>query len=64
MTKTEGRVYTEVAEMLQAKGLGTDTLEVATLGRGPDHLIILNGETFGEYNHTSKKLVLYKDLGL
>ena len=36
-------------------------LEIGTLGRGPDHLVILNGETIGEYNHPSKRLHLYEE---
>ena len=62
MTKKRGRVHDSVAQMLQAEGVDTSTLEVATLSRGPDHLIILNGETFGEYNHVSRQLVKYKDI--
>lgn len=64
MIKKEGKVYTDIAEKLRAKGIDTDTLEVATLGRGSDHLVILNGETVGEYNHNSEKVILYRDFGL
>ena len=60
MRKTKGKIHDDVAQRLKAKGYDTSALEVATLSRGTDHLVILNGETVGEYNHISKKLVLYK----
>jgi len=64
MIKKEGKVHAAIAEKLRAKGINTGTLEVATLGRGTDHLVILNGETIGEYNHKSEKLNLNQDFGL
>lgn len=59
MTKKDGKVYAAVKEILQAKGVDVDSLEVASLCRGCDHLVINDGETIGEYNHRSKKLTLY-----
>ena len=62
MIKTEGRVFDAVADMLRALGLDPQGLEVASLGRGTDHLILLDGETVGEYNHRSARLLLYSDI--
>ena len=60
MTVTSGKVYERVAELLRELGrLNIRSLEVATLYRGSDHLVILDGETVGEYNHISDKLHLY-----
>lgn len=59
MTKKYGKVYDTVTERLREEGLNPEGLEVATLGRGPDHLIIVAGATIGEYNHRSGKLTLY-----
>jgi hypothetical protein len=61
MIKTEGKVYTEVVKLLRAEGVEPVKIAVATLGRGCDHLILRDGDTIGEYNHKSKKIVLYKD---
>lgn len=61
MVKKEGRVHQRVAALLRSRGVDPKELEVATLSRGPDHLVILNGETIGEYNHVSRKLWLYSD---
>lgn len=59
MLKTDGKLHAAIVERLRAEGLATNKVEVATLGRGPDHLILLDGVTIGEYNHKSKKLMLY-----
>lgn len=59
MIKKEGRTHSAVAEELQLSGEEIDQLEIATLSRGTSHLVILRGETIGEYNHKSKKLALY-----
>lgn len=61
MIKKEGTTYQSVAELLRSRGMDPEGLEVATLSRGPDHLVILDGETVGEYNHRSKCLVLYSE---
>lgn len=62
MRKKEGKVYEAVRELLQQAGFSKlRTLEVATLNRGPDHLIVLQGETIGEYNHVSRHLSLYEN---
>lgn len=62
MTKKEGKVFDAVFVALKQRGINPEGLEIATLWRGPDHLVILNDETVGEYNHVSKKLSLYEDL--
>lgn len=59
MIKTEGKMHAEIVERLNAEGLKSDKIAVATICRGTDHLIILGDETIGEYNHKSKKLTLY-----
>ena len=60
MTVTSGKVYERVAELLRELGrLNLRSLEVTTLYRGSDHLVILDGETVGEYNHISDNLRLY-----
>jgi hypothetical protein len=60
MTRKEGRVFNRVEELLREAGrLDLRGLEVATLSRGPDHLVVLKGETIGEYNHVSDRLYLY-----
>jgi hypothetical protein len=62
MVKKEGKVYESVAARLRVKGVDTKGLEVFCTNRGPDHLILLNGETVGEYNHVSKRLFLYSEI--
>lgn len=64
MVKNTGRLWDSVAEILQVKGMDTQTLEIATLGRGTDHLILIGGEIIGEYNHQSKRIYLYSEHGL
>jgi hypothetical protein len=60
MTHTEGKVFRRVEELLRDLGrLDLRGLQVATLTRGTYHLVILNGETIGEYNHISDELSLY-----
>ena len=60
MIRNDGKVFNRVEELLREAGrLDLSGLEVATLSRGPDHLVILNGETIGEYNHRSDRLHLY-----
>lgn len=62
VTKNSGRVHEQVAMQLLARGINPKGLEIATLGRGPDHLVLLNGEPIGGYNHVSKKVFLYIDM--
>ena len=62
MTKKEGKTYTAVADLLRARGVNPECLEIATLGRGTDHLVLLNSETIGEYNHVSGRLFLYNEV--
>lgn len=62
MTKKEGKTYTRVLGLLRARGVKPEGLEIATLGRGTDHLVLLNGETIGEYNHMSGRLFLYDEV--
>jgi len=62
--RTEGKVYEAVAELLRARGIDTKGLEVAALHRGPDQLVLIDGEIIGTYNFRSRELVLYSDMGL
>lgn len=65
MRKKEGGVYKAVDALLKEQGvLDTSSLEIATLGRGTQHLIILKGETVGEYNHRSEQMIIYSDAEL
>lgn len=60
MRLSTGRVFNSVYSLLKEQGvLDLSSLEVATLSRGPDHLVLLKGETVGEYNHVSGRLILY-----
>lgn len=59
MRKKSGRVWDQVAQGLKRAGKDVSSLEIATLSRGADHLVILNDEVVGEYNHVSKRLFLY-----
>lgn len=61
MIKKKGKVHDEVAELLRLQGIDTEGLKIATLGRGTDHLLLVNDEAIGEYNHRSKKMTLYRD---
>ena len=60
--KKEGKAYEAIAEKLKEEGIDPTGLEVAALRRGPDRLVLLNGETIGEYSCKSKKLFLYKNI--
>ena len=62
MVKREGKVYATVKRLLESHGMDPSGLEIATLGRGTDHLIVLNGEPVGDYNHRSKSLFLYSEV--
>ena len=64
MIRKAGKVYDAVAELLQARGIDTKGLEVAALGRGPEQLVLMDGEIIGGYNFNSRELVLYSDLGI
>lgn len=60
MIKREGKVYDRVAALLREAGReDLRGLAVATLGRGTDHLVVLNDDVIGEYNHRSGRLFLY-----
>lgn len=60
--KTTGKVYDRAAEYLKNRGFDISTLKVATLWRGPEHLLILDDDVIGEYCHISQKFVIYSDL--
>ena len=58
--RKEGRVFGRVEELLREAGILNITgLEVATLSRGTDHLVVINGGVIGEYNHRADRLLLY-----
>lgn len=59
--KKEGKVYEAVKEILQAKGIDTSALKIATLSPGPWHLILIKEETIGEYNHLTGQISLYSE---
>jgi hypothetical protein len=57
--RTEGKVYDAVKEILQEKGLNTDTLQIVSFGNmGTWRDIMLNGEHIGSYVHRSGELTL------
>lgn len=60
--RKEGKAYDSVIEALKERGLDTTGVEVDSLTRGSEHLILLNGEVVGEYNHRSKQMFLYSDI--
>lgn len=62
MIRKEGKVYDGVIEALKEKGLDTIGIEVGSLTRGVWHLVLLNGEVIGEYNHRTKRIILYSDI--
>lgn len=62
MIKEEGRTHAQVAKLLRGRGVDPKGLKIATVGRGPDHLVLIGEETIGEYNHVSKKMTLYRDI--
>ena len=62
MIRKEGKVYDGVIEALKERGLDIIGIEVGSLTRGVWHLILLNGEVIGEYNHRSKRIILYSDI--
>lgn len=61
MIKTEGKCFDQVAEYMRSRGLSTEGLKIATLGRGACHLIMKGDDVVGEYNHQSKTASLYAD---
>lgn len=62
MIRKEGKVFDDVAKLLKERGLDVSGLEVAALGRGPNQLVLLDGEIVGDYNFLSKSLFLYVDM--
>ena len=62
MIRKEGKVYEAVVDCMRARGCATEGLEVATLGRGVDHIVLRKGEVIGGYNHASKRLYLNEDI--
>ena len=60
MIKTEGKLHAEIVKLLKGRGVEGGGIAVATLSRGVEHLVLRDGETIGEYNHKSKRLLLYK----
>lgn len=59
--RKEGKVYEGVIEALKDRGLDTIGIEVLTGNKGPYHYILQNGEVIGDYNHSSKRIILYSD---
>lgn len=62
MARKKGKVYMMVRKLLRFRGMDLEGLEIVTQSPGSDHLVVLNGETIGKYNHISKRLFLYSDL--
>lgn len=72
MIRKKGEVYDRVRALLRGKGWeanALDAMRVARLGGGTDHLVLFPSERdpgeydiIGEYNQTSKFLILYKDI--
>jgi hypothetical protein len=61
MKVREGKVHDAVREALKERGIAEGDIEIVTFYRGPEHLVILNGETIGDYNHVTRDLRLYAD---
>lgn len=57
----KGNTHSIVAAILEKIGVDISSLEIASLGKGGGHdqLVILRGETIGEYNYSTKCLLLY-----
>ena len=53
MIRTDGKVYEIVRAKLEAIGLETSTLKIATFGRHTYHEIVLHGSIVGSYEHIS-----------
>lgn len=62
MIKEKGKVHDEVAELLRLRGIDTKGMRTVSGGRGPYHLIVVNDEVIGEYNHSTKKLSIHADI--
>ena len=62
MVKDKGKVHNEVAELLRLRGIDAKGLKIASGGRGPYHLVVINDEVIGEYNHNTKKLSVHADI--
>lgn len=61
MIRKEGKVFRDVFMLLRRAGMiDLRGLAIATLGRGPDHLVVINDTVIGEYNHVSGRLFLYE----
>jgi hypothetical protein len=60
--KDKGKVYTQVAELLRLRGIDTKGMRIFSGGRGPYHLVVINDEVIGEYNHNTKKLSIHADI--
>ena len=61
MENRRGKCFQDVSKFLKRGGVQGDELEIRTLGRGTDHIIILRGNVIGEYNHVSRIIGIYKD---
>lgn len=60
--RKDGKVYEAVVEALKEMGRDTSGIQVAAPHSGPDRWIISDGRVIGEYNHVSKRLILYSDI--
>lgn len=62
MIKETGKAHDEVAELLRLRGIDVKGLKIVSGGRGPYHLVVINDEVIGEYNHSTKKLSIHADI--
>lgn len=68
MIKNSGKIHDQVRELLTARGYETNTLQIATLKRGTEHLVLLGGEIIGEFYANPRKrpgpgkLIIYADV--
>ena len=62
MIRKDGKVYEAVIEALKDRGIKTEDVAVASLAPGSEHMILLNGEIIGEYNHINRRIFLYENI--
>ena len=62
MKKYMNKCFNDVSKFLGQFGVRGDDIDIKTLTRGPDHLIVLKGDVIGDYNHRSRIIRIYKDV--